>query len=78
MPGPEHNQVLEHSVHQLLRETHYNNMHHPTPHPTTAQAGISRAWQDAGPNATDRATLVEMTKRYLYHYHLILGSILFC
>nr|CAD7200656.1 unnamed protein product [Timema douglasi] len=31
----EHDHVLEHSLHQLLREVHHKNTHHPFPHPQT-------------------------------------------
>ncbi|KAG1652190.1 Mediator of RNA polymerase II transcription subunit 17 [Nymphon striatum] len=59
---PDHNHVLEHSLHYLLRELHYNNVHHPMPHPTTATLGVSKRRRLAGPEAYDRYTLLEMTK----------------
>ncbi|RWS12809.1 mediator of RNA polymerase II transcription subunit 17-like isoform X2 [Dinothrombium tinctorium] len=58
----EHKPVLEHSLHQLLREIHYNSLHHPMPHPATATLGISRKMYFAGPEAYDRHTLMEACK----------------
>uniref|UniRef100_T1JGQ6 Uncharacterized protein n=1 Tax=Strigamia maritima TaxID=126957 RepID=T1JGQ6_STRMM len=59
---PDHNHVLEHSLHQLLREVHHNTMHHPMPHPATAMLGVSKRRRLAGPEAFDRHALLEMTK----------------
>jgi len=56
----EHNHVLEHSLHQLLREAHHRNIHHPMPHPTTATLGVSKKRRLAGPDAYDRHTLIKM------------------
>ena len=58
----EHKPVLEHSLHQLLRELHYNYLHHPMSHPTTVTLGMSRKRYFAGPEAYDRHTLVESCK----------------
>ncbi|XP_074660283.1 mediator of RNA polymerase II transcription subunit 17-like [Tubulanus polymorphus] len=57
---PDHNHVLEHSLHQLLREVHYKNIHHPMPHPVTATLGVSKRRRLAGPCALSRQELVEM------------------
>lgn len=58
--GKEHPKpVLEHSLHQLLREVHHNALHHPMPHPTTATLGISRKRYLAGPEAHDKQTIIE-------------------
>lgn len=54
--------VLEHSLHQLLRELHHNTLHHPMPHPTTATLGVSRKRYLAGPEAYDRQTIAESNK----------------
>lgn len=54
-----HKPVLEHSLHQLLREVHYNALHHPMPHPTTAAVGLSKKRYLAGPEAHDKQTLIE-------------------
>lgn len=54
-----HKPVLEHSLHQLLREVHHNALHHPMPHPTTATLGLSRQRYLAGPEAHDKQTLVD-------------------
>ncbi|CAG2117639.1 unnamed protein product, partial [Medioppia subpectinata] len=54
--------VLEHSLHQLLRELHHNTLHHPMPHPTTATLGVSRKRYLAGPEAYDRQTIAELSK----------------
>ena len=56
-----HDQVLEHSLHQLLREVHHKNTHHPLPHSGHAY-GIAKKRLLAGPMAFDRHELWEMTK----------------
>lgn len=64
-PAPsksEHDHVLEHSLHQLLREVHHKNTHHPFPHPATGPLGPSKKRMLAGPMAADRYELLEMTK----------------
>ncbi|XP_036322678.1 mediator of RNA polymerase II transcription subunit 17 [Rhagoletis pomonella] len=63
-PGPinDHDHVLEHSLHQLLREVHHKNSHHPFPHPTSGPLGPSKKRMLAGPKAADRQSLLEMTK----------------
>ncbi|KAF8774631.1 Mediator of RNA polymerase II transcription like protein [Argiope bruennichi] len=53
----EHKPVLEHSLHQLLRELHYKAIHHPMPHPTTSALGISKRRRLAGPEASDIETI---------------------
>ncbi|XP_012252603.1 mediator of RNA polymerase II transcription subunit 17 [Athalia rosae] len=58
----EHDHVLEHSLHQLLREVHHKNTHHPFPHPSSGPLGPSKRRCLAGPNAADRYELLEMTK----------------
>ncbi|CAH1968736.1 unnamed protein product [Acanthoscelides obtectus] len=58
----EHDHVLEHSLHQLLREVHHRNTHHPFPHPATGPLGPSKKRMMAGPMAADRYELLEMTK----------------
>ncbi|KAK9870163.1 hypothetical protein WA026_006253 [Henosepilachna vigintioctopunctata] len=58
----EHDHVLEHSLHQLLREVHHKNTHHPFPHPATGPLGPSKKRMCAGPMAADRYELLEMTK----------------
>ncbi|XP_057656069.1 mediator of RNA polymerase II transcription subunit 17 [Diorhabda carinulata] len=58
----DHDHVLEHSLHQLLREVHHKNTHHPFPHPATGPLGPSKKRMLAGPMAADRYELLEMTK----------------
>lgn len=58
----EHDHVLEHSLHQLLREVHHKNTHHPFPHPSSGPLGPSKRRRIAGPTAADRYELLEMTK----------------
>lgn len=53
---------MEHSLHQLLREVHYNNSNHPFPHPASGPLGPSKRRYVAGPTAADRYELLEMTK----------------
>lgn len=59
---PETKPVFEHSLHQLLRELHYNILHHPMPHPTTATLGVNKKRYLAGPEAYDRRTINESNK----------------
>jgi mediator of RNA polymerase II transcription subunit 17 len=61
-PINDHDHVLEHSLHQLLREVHYKNTHHPFPHPASGPLGPSKKTGLAGPMAFDRYELIEMTK----------------
>ncbi|XP_063699242.1 mediator of RNA polymerase II transcription subunit 17 [Culicoides brevitarsis] len=61
-PINDHDHVLEHSLHQLLREVHHKNMHHPFPHPASGPIGPSKKRSLAGPMAFDRYELLEMTK----------------
>lgn len=61
-PMNDHDHVLEHSLHQLLREVHYKNTHHPFPHPASGPLGPSKKRMLAGPLAADRYELLEMTK----------------
>lgn len=61
-PINDHDHVLEHSLHQLLREVHYKNTHHPFPHPASGPLGPSKKRCLAGPLAADRYELLEMTK----------------
>lgn len=61
-PINDHDHVLEHSLHQLLREVHYKNTHHPFPHPASGPLGPSKKRMLAGPFAADRYELLEMTK----------------
>lgn len=58
-----HDHVLEHSLHQLLREVHHKNTHHPFPHPSSGPLGPSKKRYLAGPNAADRYELLQMAKR---------------
>jgi len=57
------NHVLEHSLHQLLRDMHRSNACVTLPHPATAPIGIPRKRRHAGPAALDRHTLLQMTKK---------------
>lgn len=59
---PEHNHVLEHSLHQLLREIQHKNANHPFPHPACGPMGTTLKRLVAGPRAADRYELIEMTK----------------
>lgn len=61
-PINDHDHVLEHSLHQLLREVHYKNTHHPFPHPASGPLGPSKKRMLAGPLAADRYDLLEMIK----------------
>lgn len=55
------NVVLEHSLYQLLHETHYRYLHHPMPHPTSASISKVRAKYSAGPLAYDKKQLSLLT-----------------
>ena len=63
--------ILEHSLHQLLRHVHVTNAGQPAPHPSSAPLGPTKRRRLAGPQAFDRHELLLMTKR-LYHC-LLLG-----
>ncbi|KAI8784768.1 Mediator of RNA polymerase II transcription subunit 17 [Biomphalaria glabrata] len=56
----EHNHVLEHSLHQLLREVHDRNLKCSAPHPVNAMLGMTRKRRLAGPRAMSRQELMEM------------------
>lgn len=58
----DHDHVLEHSLHQLLREVHHRNTHHPLPHPATGPLGPSKRRRLAGPTAADRHDLLQMSR----------------
>lgn len=58
----EHRPVLEHSLHQLLREVHHKALHQPMPHPISATLGMSRKHYLAGPEAYDKYMLAESLK----------------
>ncbi|XP_059476360.1 mediator of RNA polymerase II transcription subunit 17 [Neocloeon triangulifer] len=57
-----HDHVLEHTLHQLLRELHHKNTHHPFPHPSSGPIGPSKRRCLAGPCASDRYELLQMTQ----------------
>ncbi len=59
---PDHNHVLEHSLHQLLWETHFKQKHQSLPHPSTGPIGFTAKRRNAGPSAASRQTLLGMTK----------------
>ncbi|XP_049868018.1 mediator of RNA polymerase II transcription subunit 17 [Pectinophora gossypiella] len=58
----DHDHVLEHSLHQLLRALHHAHTHHPFPHPATGPLGPSKRRCLAGPMAADRYELLDMSK----------------
>lgn len=59
----DHNHVLEHSLHQLLRENHFKNINFPAPHPVTALVGLTKRRRLAGPHALSRKQLLDMSER---------------
>lgn len=61
-PINDHDHVLEHSLHQLLREVHFKNTQFPFPHPASGPIGPTKKRALAGPRAADRYELLEMTK----------------
>lgn len=75
-PGPinDHDHVLEHSLHQLLRDVHFKNTHHPFPHPASGPLGPSKKRMLAGPMAADRYELVEMTRTHTLLEQIIAQS----
>lgn len=58
--------ILEHSLHQLLRQVHLNNVGQPVPHPSSAPLGPTKRRRLAGPHAYDRDELLLMTKRFIF------------
>ncbi|CAG0914479.1 unnamed protein product, partial [Notodromas monacha] len=55
--NPDHNHVLEHSLHQLLWDAHHKMRHQTMPHPSFGPIGIPVKRRDAGPTAASRASL---------------------
>ncbi|KOB73053.1 Mediator of RNA polymerase II transcription subunit [Operophtera brumata] len=53
----DHDHVLEHSLHQLLRAVHHANTHHPFPHPATGPLGPSKRRCLAGEGSANSVTL---------------------
>ncbi|CAN0089065.1 mediator of RNA polymerase II transcription subunit 17 [Lampetra fluviatilis] len=54
----DHLYVLEHNLHQLMREFHKQNLNVATmPHPSTAQFGLTKRMRLAGPSAYDKTEL---------------------
>jgi len=70
-PKMDHNHVLEHSLHQLLREVHRQNCSFPLPHPSTAPIGVSKRRRLAGPLAYERYTLLQMNKKEMILQEMI-------
>ncbi|XP_049515581.1 mediator of RNA polymerase II transcription subunit 17-like, partial [Dermacentor silvarum] len=54
----DHKHVLEHSLHQLLREYHYAFLHQGAPRPASGPVGVPRKRHLAGPHAHDRQASV--------------------
>ncbi|KAK8777259.1 hypothetical protein V5799_029394 [Amblyomma americanum] len=67
----DHKHVLEHSLHQLLREHHYSFLHQGAPRPASAPIGVPRKRHLAGPHAHDRNRL-----RQSLHSQTILEKII--
>ena len=63
-PKPDNNPVLEHSLHQLLRQVHFKNKYHPMPYPASALLGMSKRRRLAGPQAHTRADILDSMQRY--------------
>ncbi|RUS75973.1 hypothetical protein EGW08_016255 [Elysia chlorotica] len=59
-PKLDHNHVLEHSLHQLLRKVHSNNLNTSPPHPANAMLGMTKRRRLAGPEAYSRQDLLQM------------------
>ncbi|XP_050038305.1 mediator of RNA polymerase II transcription subunit 17 isoform X1 [Dermacentor andersoni] len=53
----DHKHVLEHSLHQLLREYHYAFLHQGAPRPASGPVGVPLKRHLAGPHAHDRQRL---------------------
>lgn len=56
----EHNHVLEHTLHQLLRQVHQRNMNPDHGGLSSAPVGIPKRRRQAGPQAADRRTLLQV------------------
>ncbi|QQP56152.1 Mediator of RNA polymerase II transcription subunit 17 [Caligus rogercresseyi] len=59
----DHSHVLEHSLHQLLRQSHAKNINPEGPSLSSAPVGVSRKRRRAGPAASDRHSLLEMARQ---------------
>ena len=78
---PDHNHVLEHSLHQMLRELHHRNSNIHVPRPVTALLGMSKKRRMAGPHGLTRKELMELNKRlvicdYIITYHIYIDCVL--
>uniref|UniRef100_UPI00358E450F mediator of RNA polymerase II transcription subunit 17 n=1 Tax=Myxine glutinosa TaxID=7769 RepID=UPI00358E450F len=59
----DHLYVLEHNLHQLMRELHRNNLNPNTiPHPVSGPLGLTKRMRLAGPTACSRAELETLKK----------------
>ncbi|XP_078594072.1 mediator of RNA polymerase II transcription subunit 17-like isoform X1 [Branchiostoma floridae x Branchiostoma japonicum] len=56
----QHNHVLEHALHQMLREVHRSNLNPAPPHPVTAPFGSSKKRRVAGPQGLDRKQCTQL------------------
>jgi len=59
----DHSHVLEHSLHQLLRKVHRNNINPDGPGLSSGPVGVPRKRRLAGPEASDKNSLLEMVKQ---------------
>jgi len=62
MQAREHSPVLEHSLHQLLRQMHQRNMNPDHGGLSSAPVGIVKRRRLAGPQAADRRTLLQVIR----------------
>ena len=59
-PAKQHDHVLEHSLHQLLRKAHLRNLNPESGGLSSSPVGVSKKRRLAGPRAADRRTLLKM------------------
>jgi len=59
----DHSHVLEHSLHQLLRKVHRSNINPDGPGLSSGPVGVPRKRRLAGPEASDRHSLLDMVKQ---------------
>ncbi|XP_052754558.1 mediator of RNA polymerase II transcription subunit 17 isoform X2 [Galleria mellonella] len=70
----EHDHVLEHSLHQLLRAVHHANTHHPFPHPATGPLGPSKRRCVAGTHSLHTTLAAHYTRCTLHSLHTTLAA----
>ena len=73
-PAKQHDHVLEHSLHQLLRKAHLRNLNPESGGLSSSPVGVSKKRRLAGPRAADRRTLLKMASEETFLEQIILHA----